>query len=212
MPVVRKKKTRDFSSFFGILFLLIVIVSVVLSLGNFIRYREILQKYDQLKKYVDNKVLEMNQQLEQTKTLIGPNSVIDKYISASTHLKEFGYDFEKILTAINDDPTTGYFMMFVVGNESVWVTVKDKDNTYFSKEVKPGLSNYRFFYFKEPKIKTNYDIIIPPESTITVGKTGKVYLLFYGVGLRFHPTKVVQLTDLTYENIATKFSLYIPGR
>ncbi len=212
MPVVRKKKTRDFSSFFGILFLLIVIVSVVLSLGNFIRYREILQKYDQLKKYVDNKVLEMNEQLEQTKTLIGPNSVIDKYISASTHLKEFGYDFEKILTAINDDPTTGYFMMFVVGNESVWVTVKDKDNTYFSKEVKPGLSNYRFFYFKEPKIKTNYDIIIPPESTITVGKTGKVYLLFYGVGLRFHPTKVVQLTDLTYENIATKFSLYIPGR
>ncbi|MFN4223998.1 MAG: hypothetical protein ACK4E1_04265 [Fervidobacterium nodosum] len=212
MPVVRKKKTRDFSSFFGILFLLIVIVSVVLSLGNFIRYREILQKYDQLKKYVDNKVLEMNEQLEQTKTLIGPNSVIDKYISASTHLKEFGYDFEKILTTINDDPTTGYFMMFVVGNESVWVTVKDKDNTYFSKEVQPGLSNYRFFYFKEPKIKTNYDIIIPPESTITVGKTGKVYLLFYGVGLRFHPTKVVQLTDLTYENIATKFSLYIPGR
>lgn len=212
MPVVRKKKTRDFSSFFGILFLLIVIVSVILSLGNFIRYKEILQKYDQLKKYVDNKVLEMNEQLEQTKTLIGPNSVIDKYISASTHLKEFGYDFEKILTAINDDPTTGYFMMFVVGNESVWVTVKDKDNTYFSKEVQPGLSNYRFFYFKEPKIKTNYDIIIPPESTITVGKTGKVYLLFYGVGLRFHPTKVVQLTDLTYENIATKFSLYIPGR
>ncbi|ABS60854.1 hypothetical protein [Fervidobacterium nodosum] len=212
MPVVRKKKTRDFSSFFGILFLLIVIVSVVLSLGNFIRYREILQKYDQLKKYVDNKVLEMNEQLEQTKTLIGPNSVIDKYISASTHLKEFGYDFEKILTAINDDPTTGYFMMFVVGNESVWVTVKDKDNTYFSKEVQPGLSNYRFFYFKEPKIRTNYDIIIPPESTITVGKTGKVYLLFYGVGLRFHPTKVVQLTDMTYENIAAKFSLYIPGR
>jgi len=101
--------------------------------------------------------------------------------------------------------------VFVVGNETSWFTVKDKEKTYFSGELKPGLSNYRFFYFKEPRIKTNYDIIVPPNATITVGKAGKVYLLFYGVGSKFHPTKVVQLTETSYENFAAKFSLYIPG-
>ncbi|HOK88250.1 MAG TPA: hypothetical protein PK404_05395 [Fervidobacterium sp.] len=212
MAVTKKRKTRDISSFFGILFFVVVIVSVVLSIGNLIRYREILAKYDEMKKYVDSKLSEVNSELENMKDLVGPNSLVDKYISAVNYLKEFGYDFEKILANVSDDPTTGYFMIFVAGNESSWVTIKDKENTYFSKELKPGLSNYRFFYFKEPRIRTNYDIIVPPEATIVAGKAGKVYLLFFGVGMSFHPTKVVQLTENTYENFASKFSLYIPGR
>ncbi|MGB9614973.1 MAG: hypothetical protein ACP5KD_05155 [Fervidobacterium sp.] len=212
MPVIRRKKSSLAPTFVGTFLIVIMIVSLVLSIGNFIRYREILQKYEEMKKYIDKKVSEVNEQLDQTKTLIGPNSVIDKYISAATQLRDFGYDFEKILSNIYDDPTTGYFMIFVAGNESVWVNIKDKDQNYFSGELKPGLANYKFFYFKEPRIKTNYDIIITPEVTINVGKTGRVYLLFYGVGVKFHPTKIVQLTDVRYENIAEKFSLYIPGR
>ncbi|WP_448376192.1 hypothetical protein [Fervidobacterium sp.] len=212
MPVTKKQKTRDFSSFFGMLFFIIIIVSVILSIGNFIRYTELLNKYQQMKKYVDTKVAEMKAENENLKSMLAPNSLVDKYIASANYLREFGYDFERILVSLNDDPTTGYFMVFVVGNENSWFTVKDKEKTYFSAELKPGLSTYRFFYFKEPRIKTNYDIIVPPEATITVGKAGKVYLLFYGVGLRFHPTKVVQLTENTYENFASKFSLYIPGR
>ena len=212
MAVTKKRKTRDLSSFFGILFFIIVIISVVLSIGNFIRYREILAKYEEMKKYVDSKASELNVEVENVKDLIGPNSLVDKYISSVNYLKDFGYDFEKILSSVSDDPTTGYFMIFVSGNESVWITIKDKENTYFNREVKPGLANHKFFYFKEPRIKTNYDIIVPPEATIVVGKTGRVYLLFFGVGTKFHPTKVVQLTENTYEDFGTRFSLYIPGR
>jgi cell division protein FtsL len=211
MPIAKKKKTKDFSSFFGMLFFTIVIVSVILSVGNFVRYSQLLKQYNELKEYVNNKVSEMKAENEKLKDLLAPNSLVDKYIAAANYLRDFGYDFEKILVALNDDPTTGYFMVFVVGNETSWFTVKDKEKTYFSGELKPGLSNYRFFYFKEPRIKTNYDIIVPPNATITVGKAGKVCLLFYGVGLRYHPTKVVQLTETSYENFAAKFSLYIPG-
>ncbi|MEN3043443.1 MAG: hypothetical protein ABDH59_09165 [Fervidobacterium sp.] len=212
MPVIRKKKSYFIPSFVGTLFIVIVITSVVLSVGNFIRYREILQKYNELKQYVDLKVSQVDTKLEQTKNLLAPNSVLDKYIAAANQLRDFGYDFEKILSDISDDPTTGYFMVFVAGNESSWFTVKNGDKTLFSGEMKPGLSNYKFFYFKEPRIKTSYDLTIPPESTIIVGRAGKVYLLFFGVGVRFHPTKVVQLTETTYEKFAEKFSLYIPGR
>ncbi|MGQ9855311.1 MAG: hypothetical protein ACUVQF_01090 [Fervidobacterium sp.] len=212
MPITKKKKTRDFSSFFGMLFFLIVIISVILSIGNFVRYTTLLKQYEEMKRYVDSKVSEMKSENENLKNMLAPNSLLDKYIAAANYLQNFGYDFDRILVALNDDPTTGYFMVFVVGNENSWFTVKDKNTTYFSGELKPGLASYRFFYYKEPRIKTKYDIIIPPEATVSVGKTGRVYLLFFGVGLRFHPTKVVQLNEQTYENFASKFSLYIPGR
>lgn len=212
MPVIKKKRSNFLPSFIGTLFIVIIIISVILSVGNFIRYREILQKYDELKKYVDSKIAQVDTKLEETKNILAPNSILDKYIAAANQLRDFGYDFEKILSTIYDDPTTGYFMVFVAGNESSWFTIKSGDKTFFSGEIKPGLSNYRFFYFKEPRIKTNYDLIIPPDATITVGKTGRVYLLFFGVGARFHPTKVVQLTETTYEKFADKFSLYIPGK
>lgn len=210
--VTKRKKSNILPSFFGTLFFVIVIISIVLSVGNFVRYRETLQKYNELKRYVDTKVENVYKELESVKQFFGPNSVLDKYIAASNHLRDFGYDFEKVLSNISDDPTTGYFMVFVAGNESTWFTIKDQSKTYFSGELKPGLSNQRFFYYKEPKIKTNYDIIVPPEATIVVGKPGKVYLLFFGVGVRFHPTKVVQIVENTYEKFADKFSLYIPGR
>lgn len=212
MPVIKKKKSSFLPSFVGTLFIVIVIISVILSVGNFIRYREILQKYNELKKYVDSKISQVDTKLEETKNILAPNSILDKYIAAANQLKDFGYDFEKILSSISDDPTTGYFMVFVAGNESSWFTIKSGDKTLFSGEMKPGLSNYKFYYFKEPRIKTSYDLIIPPESTITVGKAGRVYLLFFGVGVKFHPTKVVQLTETNYEKFADKFSLYIPGR
>lgn len=75
MAVTKKRKTRDISSFFSILFFVVVIVSVILSIGNFIRYREILAKYDEMKKYVDSKVSEVNSELENMKDLVGPNSL-----------------------------------------------------------------------------------------------------------------------------------------
>jgi len=213
LPVIRRKKrTRDLATFFGMLFFVIVLISVALSIGNLIAYREIISRLSNVTNYVDQKVNQVHKEVESVKALMAPNSLVDKYISAANYLREFGYDFERILANISDDPTTGYFMVFTIGNENVWFSIRDAEKTYFNKELKPGLSDYRFFYFKEPKIRTNYDVIIPPEATITVGKPGRIYLLFFGVGTKFHPTKVVQLTESKYENFAQKFSLYIPGR
>ncbi|MFN3692333.1 MAG: hypothetical protein ACK4R7_05535, partial [Fervidobacterium sp.] len=140
MPVTKRKKSNVLPSFLGMLFLVIIVISVILSVGNFVRYREVLQKFSELKKYVDSKVENIYTELENTKQLFGPNSVLDKYIAASNHLRDFGYDFEKILSNISDDPTTGYFVVFVAGNESTWFTIKDQSKTYFSGELKPGLS------------------------------------------------------------------------
>jgi len=156
------------------LFFIIVLISVALSIGNLIAYREIISRLSNVTNYVDQKVNQVHKEVESVKALMAPNSLVDKYISAANYLREFGYDFERILANISDDPTTGYFMVFTIGNENVWFSIRDAEKTYFNKELKPGLSDYRFFYFKEPKIRTNYDVIIPPEATITVGKPGQI--------------------------------------
>ncbi len=212
MSIRRKKTSSSFSAgtFLFVLFFMIIIISVVLSVSNFIRYKELLNKYNEIKKYVDNKVLNLSQEVQNVKDIFGPNSLLDKYIASVNYLRDFGYDFEKILANLYDDPTTGYFRVFVAGNQSSWFTIKEGDNVVFSKEFRPGLSEYRFFYFKEPRIKTNYDIMIKRDATIIVGKAGSVYLLFFGVGTSFHPTKVVHVTETTVPNFAEKYSLYIP--
>lgn len=210
MPVTKKRRSANLATFFGLLFFTIVIISVILSIGNLLAYREVLRRIDVMRKYVDSKVAEVQKELENYKALMAPNSLLDKYIAAVNYLRDFGYDFERILSNLSDDPTTGYFMVFVSGNENVWFSVKTSERTIFGRELKPGLSDYRFFYFKEPRIRTTYDISVPPDATIVAGKPNRVYLLFFGVGLRFHPTKVVQLTETVVENFAEKFSLYIP--
>ena len=130
-----------------------------------------------------------------------------RYEELTTYAKDL---LEKVVEEIFDDPTTGYLRLFVVGNESVWVTIKKGNSTYFSKELKPGLAPYKLYYFKEPNIQTQYSMQIPSDSTIVIGKPGYVYFLVYGVGTSKHPTKVVQWKESRIDNLAKDFSLYIP--
>ncbi|MDK2886735.1 MAG: hypothetical protein PWP54_1298 [Thermosipho sp. (in: thermotogales)] len=192
--------------------ILIFVISVVLSISNFIRYRNILEEYSLLKEYLNSKLSNYEMKLKDLEAKLGPNSLVDKYILSANYINNFGVDLEYIMSNLEDDPGTGYFMVFVIGNESSWFTVKKGNQTYFSRELKPGLSKYKFYYFKEPRIKTNYDIIVPSDSDIVVGKPGRVYLLFFGVGSTFHPTKVVYIDEMKVENLKKTFSLYIPGK
>ncbi|MBO8139677.1 MAG: hypothetical protein J7J43_04555 [Thermosipho sp. (in: Bacteria)] len=209
------KKKREFSLLpyiFIFSLILIFIISVVLSVSNFFRYRNLLEEYNSLKNYVNNKLSNYELKLNDLQTKLGPNSLVDKYILSANYMNNFGVDLEYIMSNLEDDPGTGYFMVFVIGNESSWLTVKKGNQTYFSRELKPGLSKYKFYYFKEPRIKTDYDIIISSDSDLVVGKPGRVYLLFFGVGSGFHPTKVVFIDKMKIENLQKTFSLYIPGK
>ncbi|SHH56457.1 hypothetical protein [Thermosipho atlanticus] len=211
----QQKKVREVSIFsymiiFSIIF--VFIITLVLSIGNFIRYKDLLYEYSLLKNYVNKELANYKSKLDDVQAKLGPNSLVDKYILSTNYINNFGIDLEYILSNLEDDPGTGYFMVFVIGSKSSWFTVKKGETTYFSRELKPGLSKYKFYYFKEPRIKTDYDIVISDDSDIVVGKPGQVYLLFFGVGSSFHPTKIVQVRDMKVTNIRKSFSLYVPGK
>ncbi|ABR30498.1 hypothetical protein SU69_03240 [Thermosipho melanesiensis] len=209
---VRKKRISIWPFVLFISIVVIFVMTIFFSFGNFFRYRKLLNDYNALKSYMSSKLQNYETKLKDLDSKLGPNSLIDKYILSVNYLKNFGADLEQVLSNIEDEPGTGYFMVFVVGQESSWFTVKKGEKTYFSRELYPGLSKYRFYYFKEPRIKTDYDIVISPDADIVVGKAGKVYLLFYGVGVSFHPTKVVHVTKMTVDNLKKTYNLYVPGR
>ena len=188
------------------------LITVFFAFGNFFRYRKILNDYNALKNYVESKLSAYETKIKELESKLGPNSVIDKYILSFNYLKNFGVDLEHVLNNLEDEPGTGYFMVFVVGNESSWLTVKDGNKTYFSKEIYPGLSKYKFYYFKEPRILTDYDVVVSPDVSIVVGKPGRVYLLFYGVGTGYHPTKIVKVDEMKVNNIMKTYNLYVPGK
>ncbi|MCD6550857.1 hypothetical protein [Thermotoga sp.] len=202
---------KDFLvSFFASLIVVAILLFFVLSVFNFFFLKKLDARVSELERKFQSRFNSYENRLKTLEELLKPNSIISRYITAYEYFEKSSVDFERIFSEIEDDPTTGYIRIFVVGNDPVWITIKDGEKIIFSRDVKPGLSPYRFFYYKEPKIATEYDIIIPRDATLIVGIPKRVFLLVFGVGTSHHPTKIVQVTQTRLENIAEDLNLYIP--
>ncbi|ACM22311.1 MULTISPECIES: hypothetical protein [Thermotoga] len=202
---------RDFLvSFFASLIVVAILLFFVLSVFNFFFLKKLDARVSELERTLQSKLNGYEDRLKTLEELLKPNSIVSRYITAYEYFEKSRIDFEKIFSEIEDDPTTGYIRIFVVGNDPVWITIKNGEKIIFSRDIKPGLSPYRFFYYKEPKIATDYDIVIPRNATLIVGVPNRVFLLVFGVGTSHHPTKIVQVTQTRLENIARDLNLYIP--
>lgn len=187
-----------------------ILLFFVLSVFNFFFLKKLDARVSELERTLQSKLNGYEDRLKTLEELLKPNSIVSRYITAYEYFEKSRIDFEKIFSEIEDDPTTGYIRIFVVGNDPVWITIKNGEKIIFSRDIKPGLSPYRFFYYKEPKIATDYDIVIPRNATLIVGVPNRVFLLVFGVGTSHHPTKIVQVTQTRLENIARDLNLYIP--
>ncbi|MEJ5228660.1 MAG: hypothetical protein WHT65_01540 [Pseudothermotoga sp.] len=205
------RKRREFLvSFLVFLFIVALVCGSVLSIFSFVYYVKQRKQQDVVVASLEKKINTLNDRISKLETSFGPNSVLDKYISAANFLSNTSTDLERIVEELYDDPTTGYLRLFVMGQENVWVTFRKGETVYFSKELKPGLAPYKFYYFKTPPIQTQYSLQVPKDCSIVIGKPGMVCFLIYGVGTKQHPTKVVTWKDARVSNLESDFSLYIP--
>ncbi len=208
MPI---KKRREFlTAMLVLLFFFALIAGSLTSLFSLIYYNKVREKYESQIRSLESKLNAISERLSKIENLYGRGGVIEKFINSANFLANTAVDLEKIIESIHDDPTAGYIQMFVMGQENVWVTFQKGQTVYFSKELKPGLAPYKFYYFKEPTIKTQYSIVVPRDCSIVIGKPGMVVFLVYGVGTKQHPTKIVSWKDGRVNNIEVDFSLYIP--
>jgi len=202
------RKKNWFVSLLASMLVLAILMFFILSVYNLIEIRRLGRKFEDFEKRFLSEL--DSPRMKMIEELLAPNSILSHYITAHEYFKKATVDLEKIFSELDDDPTTGYIRVFIVGNDPVWVTIRKGDTVIFSRDLKPGLSPYRFFYYKEPKVKTSYDITIPRDASLVVGVPNRVFLLVFGVGTSHHPTKIVQVTQSRIENIARDLNLYIP--
>ncbi|AEH50896.1 hypothetical protein [Pseudothermotoga thermarum] len=208
--MVARRQGQNIVAFFVFLFFFALVFGSVASVFSLIYYNKVRENYEARVKALENKINLLNDKVVKLENLYGQGGVIEKFINSANFLANTAVDLERIIESIYDDPTTGYIQLFVMGQENVWITFRKGDTVYFSRELKPGLAPYKFYYFKEPAIKTQYTVIIPPDCSIVIGKPGMVVFLVYGVGTRFHPTKIVTWREARVNNLVVDFSLYIP--
>ena len=201
----------------SLLFALIVTaLVVVITVSIFTAYSvmKIEERVDDLERRLEKVKADLSDRIGRVEDLIGPNSPIDKYINDLSYVKGLLSDLkniERILSELPEDPTSGYFRVLVIGSEKVWFEVGKGKKRYFADELFPGLSPQRFYYFKPPNVELDYVVPIPPDSYVTIGKPGRVFLVFFGVGIPGkRPVKIVKLDKNHYESLKDAFNLYIP--
>ncbi|AJC73876.1 hypothetical protein AJ81_06365 [Pseudothermotoga hypogea DSM 11164 = NBRC 106472] len=205
-----RKKGDFLTSFLVFLLISVFICGFALSIVSFFYYLNQRKQNEKNLAALSQKIDTLSSRISKIEELLKAGTGIEKIITSANYLSNLSVDLERILEEMVDDPTTGYIRLFVIGQENVWVTFRKGNEIYFSRELKPGLAPYKFYYFKEPSIQTQYSIKIPRDCTIVIGKPGTVYFLVYGVGTTKHPTKVVIWKEPRVENLERDFSLYIP--
>ncbi len=193
-----------------------VVLAAVISLFAFKELVDVRRELLSLRSAISKVKSELSTRISRVEDLIGPNSPIDKYISDMSYVKGVLSDLDnikRILSEMPDDPTSGYFRVLVIGSEKVWFEVGKGNKKYFAEELFPGLSPERFYYFKSPNVDLDYIVSVPSDSYISIGKPGRVFLIFFGVGVPGkRPVKIVELEEKYYPSLRSSFHLYIPGK
>jgi hypothetical protein len=205
-----KRKGDFLTSFLVFLLISIFISGFALSIVSFFYYLSQKKQSERNLLALSQKIDTLSNRVSKLEELLKAGTGIERIITSANYLSNLSVDLERIIEELTDDPTTGYIRLFVIGQDNVWVTFRKGNEVYFSRELKPGLAPYKFYYFKEPSIQTQYSIKVPRDCSIVLGKPGVVYFLVYGVGTSKHPTKVVIWKDSRVENLERDFSLYIP--
>ncbi len=208
------RRSWSSSSRFIALIITVVFFAAAISVVSFVMLVSFRSEIDSLRNHVESVKKSLGSRISAVEELIGPNSPLDRYITDMTYVKNVLSDlkaFEKMLSDVTDDPRAGYFRVLVAGTEKVWFEIDYGKKKLFATEMFPGVSPYKFYYFKAPNVSLEYIVDIPPDSSLVVGKTDRVYLIIYGVGTpRARPVKVVKLTKTYYPSIRRAFNLYIP--
>ncbi|GAB6189421.1 hypothetical protein JCM30566_11600 [Marinitoga arctica] len=191
--------------------ILLSIISIIMSIGSEIRlskfqnYMESLFNKQNAK--VNDSISNLSVKFEELNKYFEPNGIVEKFINYKSNLEKHLDDLEKLLTLAQEDQNVGYFQLYIIGSREVWIGIKDeKDKYIFQGMLKPGLSPYKFYFFKDPSIKTSYTINIPYNAKIQTANPDNIFFLIQEPGQR----RMKKMPAAKLENISKDLNLYIP--
>ncbi|AEX84806.1 hypothetical protein XO10_01850 [Marinitoga sp. 1135] len=191
--------------------ILLSIISITLSISNEFRYAKFKNymesMFNRQNAKVTDSLSQMNLKLSELEKYFAPNGVVEKFINYKTNLEKHLSDLEKLLTLAQEDQNVGYFQIYITGSREVWIGIKNKNSKYiFQGMLKPGLNPYKFYFFKDPSVKTSYTIDIPYDAKIQTANPDNVYFLIQEPGQR----RLKKMPSSKLDNISEDLNLYIP--
>ncbi|KLO21037.1 hypothetical protein X275_10490 [Marinitoga sp. 1197] len=187
------------------------IISIIMSIGSEIKlskfqnYMENLFNRQNTK--VNDKISQLNTKLEDLNKYFEPNGIVEKFINYKSNLEKHLKDLEKLLTLAQEDQNVGYFQLYIVGSREIWIGIKNEKGKYiFQGMLKPGLAPYKFYFFKDPSIRTSYTINIPYNAKIQTANPDNIFFLIQEPGQR----RLKKMPSAKLENISEDLNLYIP--
>ncbi len=150
----------------------------------FIRSNSVsISNMDEEIKSMNGQINDINSNISILKQDIYPGGIIDKYISAYNFLSNTSVDLQRILTFASQQPQAQYFTIYITGNKGVWINVSKKDQYILQAELRPGLSNYLFFYSGTPTVETIYTISVDKSCVVTSNDASDTYFLISQSGV-----------------------------
>ncbi|PNR95956.1 hypothetical protein [Petrotoga sp. 9PWA.NaAc.5.4] len=196
---------------FKITLLVVSLVAIVLAITNEIRFielkKDLQSQFNRLNTSLNQKLSETDKKLFEIESYFNPNGIVEKFIVANNFLEKNMSDLDKIITNLDEPADAGYIQIYIIGHNDVWTAFRNSDGKYvFQGNLKPGLNPYKFYFFKTPKVETQYTYQIPSNASFKSGVPENTYFLIKEPGqyrLLKHPNK-----DIT--NIMVDLNLYIP--
>ncbi|PNE23110.1 hypothetical protein V511_04395 [Mesotoga sp. Brook.08.YT.4.2.5.1] len=198
----------------GLFLIMAAIIGFIFSLIAINKVGQMEAELTQMRKQYDQELLSIEDdfkaKLASVERLLGSGGTLEQYIVAKNFLSNTTVDLEAIITEAQKASDRPYFRVFVTGTKDIWVGIKkaSTDSGYFfQKNFKPGLSQEKFYYFKNPEVETKYTIMVGKDAYLRAGAPESVYLIFFG----FDSGKLVRMPSVEITNLSKDLNLYIPG-
>ncbi|HNS35427.1 MAG TPA: hypothetical protein PKI70_04905 [Mesotoga sp.] len=198
----------------GLFLIMAAIIGFIFSLIAINKVGQMEAELTQMRKQYDQELLSIEDdfkaKLASVERLLGAGGTLEQYIVAKNFLSNTTVDLEAIITEAQKASDRPYFRVFVTGTKDIWVGIKkaSTDSGYFfQKNFKPGLSQEKFYYFKNPEVETKYTIMVGKDAYLRTGAPESVYLIFFG----FDSGKLVRMPSVEITNLSKDLNLYIPG-
>lgn len=196
---------------FKVTVLVISLVAIALSIATeikLIEHRNNMQsQFNRLNSKIEDRITDIEKEVSVMNEYFEPNGIVEKFIVSNSFLEKHLKDLDLIITNLDNPSDAGYMQIYIIGSSDVWVAFRNSEGRYvFQGNLKPGLNPYKFYFFKEPSIETQYTYIVPFNSSFKSGVPENVFFLIKEPGqyrLIKHPNKEIS-------NIMIDLNLYIP--
>lgn len=208
---IRYEKKRDGSNFIPYFLTVIAIIFAVMAFYKMIETENnVTKRMDTMSAKYNTWYQEIKQQSSENSELLKPNGLINKTLIASSLMNEYIVGIDDVINASQekDFSKVAFARIFISGSSPVYISIEGNSKVLFAGNMHPGLSDERFYYYKQPQtLIEGKTIVVPRNFKINSGNYENTYILFFNFG----DTKLAKMDTQKISNVTSKYNIWLPA-